>query len=146
MCSAVAWRSRNSRPSASPRCSADLCRWRRVGPEPGSPRLPEAEVGLELVEHAEVWIESGIERALAEQGRGEGVDGGDLRGLDLAHRAGQAGASELLADSFAEFASGLLGERDGDNSAERDAAPGQLDDPRHQHARLARASSGFQEE
>ena len=128
------------------------------GPDPFVPGVPEIKRLAELVEHAEVGVEFGLEGSFAEQAGGEGVDGADLRDIHLFLRFAQAFAllriggvfqlvGQAAADSGAEFAGGLLGEGDGDDFAQFGFALADgFDHALDHHAGFARAGAGFEEE
>ena len=122
------------------------------------PGVGEVEVCAERVENLEAGVDSGVERALLEQARGEGVDRLDVGRVDLSQgvvepssfgRVGGPAASfgERGADPRAQLAGRLLGERDRHDVAQpRVVAAHQLDHPVDQDPGLARAGAGLQEE
>ena len=63
--------------------------------EPVAIGLVEPEIGLEVGEHAELGVEAGLDRALAQQARAEGVDRLDPRAVE-----GSQGLFEALASGL----------------------------------------------
>ena len=122
------------------------------------PGVGEVEVRAERVKNLEAGVDPGVERALLEQARGEGVDRLDVSRVDLSQgvvetslfgRVGGPAASlgERGADPRAQLARRLLGEGDRHDVAQLGVvAPHQLDHPVDQDPGLARAGAGLQEE
>ena len=128
-----------------------------LAPEPVLPVLVEAELLADRVHHLEAGVQPRVERPLAQQARGEGVNRLDVRRVDLLDGGPQpvllAGvgavqrAVEIAAHAVAQFARRLLGERDRDDLAQLRPAPAhRLDDAPHQHRRLAGAGARLQED
>src|SRR5438034_881763 len=99
----------------------------QVRQQRGLHRALDVGPALVLVEHDGARIDSGLERVLAQDASGEGVDGGDLRPQEVAPHARPVRTGrrvrrpELLGDHFADLARHLrrrlLGDRDGEDLA-----------------------------
>ena len=128
-----------------------------LAPEPVLPVLVEGELLADGVHHLEGGVEPGVERALAQQARCEGVDRLDVGRVHLPDGASQAalhrrvGAGQRLVQlpphAIPQLPGRLLGERDRDDLAQFGAARAhRLDHPPHQHRRLAGAGPRLQED
>ena len=127
-------------------------------PEPLVPGFVEVEAGGEFGEDFVVGVDARVEGAFADQAGAEGVDGFDVRGVDLLQGEAHAVAPvvgcrlpELLveraADAGAEFAGRFFREGDGDDLAELGAPGGDdADDAVDHHAGLAGARAGLEED
>ena len=126
--------------------------------EPGVPRVVEDALAGDLGRDLEAGVEAGLERALAQEGGGEGVDGGDGRALEVGGRGQEAlalvlclcalqGVLDALAQAQLQLAGGLLREGDGDDAVEGGAAgPDEGEDAAHQDRGLAGAGAGLEQE
>ncbi len=127
--------------------------------EQNAPSFLEREVALELVEHAEARGEPGLYREVVEDASSEGVQGPDRCVVERIERCmhtfcpcrigGACGSfrrRERGAQPVAKLGGRFLGERDGGDCSDLDAARDQRDDAFDEAARLARAGTGFDEE
>ena len=121
----------------------------------GLHRALDVGPALVLVEHDGARIDSGLERVLAQDASGEGVDGGDLRPQEVAPHARPVRTGrrvrrpELLGDHLADLARHLrrrlLGEGDGEDLAHlphRTVRAEQVHEAARQHRGLPRARPG----
>ena len=126
--------------------------------EPGLPGVFQHALAGDLGRDGEAGIEPGLERPLAQQVGGEGVDRGHGRALDVGRGGDEAlavhlvggrleRALDLLAEAQLQLPGRLLRERDRHDAVERGAAGAdQGQDAADQHRRLARPRAGFEQE
>ena len=148
-----------ARPAGEPRAQHELARRAVAGAEVrqqrGLYRALDVGPALVLVEHDGARIDPGLERVLAQDAGGEGVDGGDLRPQEVAAharpvRAGRRGRRpELVGDHLADLARHLrrrlLGEGDGEDLAHlghRAVRAEEMHEAPRQHRGLPRARPG----
>ena len=82
-----------------------------------------------MVENANVGIESGLDRALAKDGCGEGVNRLERGEVEIAQGGQFPNRGQLGADTVAQLSGSLLGEGDGDDLGRSDPAAHEVDDP-----------------
>ncbi len=106
-------------------------------------RLLAQELRGDLVRDREARVEPGVERALPEHPREEGVDRRDGRELGLPREVRPPLAPKGPPDPLLHLARRLLGERDGEDARDGHAAAHhEVEIALREHARLARAGAG----
>ena len=128
--------------------------------EQGAPPGVAVDAGADRVQDTEIRRQPGFQGCVGEQPRGEAVQRGDRRVIELPERPGAAGAAlrglaglgagglERLADTCAQLGCGVLGESDRGETADRFqvAAGDHGHDPVDQLLGLAAARAGIDEQ